>query len=256
MKITLLGTGDAGGVPTWGCECQACLAASADPARRRGPCCATVEIGDTRVLIDAGITDLARRFRRDELAAVVLTHFHVDHVQGLFHLRWGVGDPLPVYCPDDEDGCADLYRHPGLLAFCAIDMRRRVRIGGLEFTPIPMQHSKLTYGYMIKGDGRAAYLTDTRGLGADAARALREFSPEVVVIDAKYPPGHPSPKGHNTIDEALALGFDSGASRVILTHLGHDADCWLINNPDALPRGAEIGRDGQTIETTRAAAWT
>jgi phosphoribosyl 1,2-cyclic phosphate phosphodiesterase len=214
-----------------------------------------VELGDTRVLLDAGRTDLATVFRRDDLAAVLLTHFHVDHVQGLFHLRWGVGEPLPVYCPDDDEGCADLYKHPGLLAFSVIRPGASFQIGGLEFTPLPMQHSKLTYGYMIRGDGRAAYLTDTRGLSDEAARALREFAPEVVVVDAKYPPGHVAPKGHNTIDEALSIGFESGASRVILTHLGHEAEGWLMDNPEALPPVAEAGRDGQVIETARAEAW-
>ncbi len=41
----------------------------------------------------------------------------MDHVQGLFPLRWGVGDKIPVYGPPDEQGCDDLFKHPGLLDF-------------------------------------------------------------------------------------------------------------------------------------------
>jgi ribonuclease BN (tRNA processing enzyme) len=33
---------------------------------------------------------------------VLLTHYHLDHVQGLFPLRWGVGAPIPVYGPPDR----------------------------------------------------------------------------------------------------------------------------------------------------------
>jgi phosphoribosyl 1,2-cyclic phosphate phosphodiesterase len=36
----------------------------------------------------------------------LLTHYHLDHVQGLFPLRWGVGAPIPVYGPPDDAGCA------------------------------------------------------------------------------------------------------------------------------------------------------
>ncbi len=48
---------------------------------------------------------------------MLLTHYHPDHVQGLFHLRWGCGESIPVYGPKDPQGCADLYRHPGVLDF-------------------------------------------------------------------------------------------------------------------------------------------
>lgn len=41
----------------------------------------------------------------------------MDHVQGLFPLRWGVGDSIPIYGPPDEQGCDDLFKHPGLLDF-------------------------------------------------------------------------------------------------------------------------------------------
>lgn len=256
MRLTLLGTGDAGGVPRWGCQCTACAAANENPALARRPCSAMIELGETRVLLDAGRTDLAQVFRRDQLSAIVLTHFHVDHVQGLFHLRWGVGEPLPVHCPDDDQGCADLYAHPGLLAFQTVYPGAAFRIGGLTFTALPLQHSKLTQGYLIEGEGRSAYITDTRGLGADAARVLRAFRPDVVVIDAKYPPDHPSPKNHNTIHEAIAIGMDCGADRIVLTHIGHDADRWLTEFKSVLPQTVEAGMDGQVIETAQAKSWT
>ena len=61
MRLTLLGTGDARQVPVYGCQCQACQAAHADPGLRRRPCCALVELGDQRWLIDSGLPDLTER---------------------------------------------------------------------------------------------------------------------------------------------------------------------------------------------------
>lgn len=117
MRITFLGTGAAGGVPLYGCRCEACTLAMENPALRRAPCSALIETGDTRILIDGGLMDLHTRFAPGELDAILLTHFHPDHVQGLFHLRWGRGPRIPVLIPPDPDGCADLFRHPGILDF-------------------------------------------------------------------------------------------------------------------------------------------
>ncbi|MEX0633936.1 hypothetical protein M8494_25840 [Serratia ureilytica] len=41
----------------------------------------------------------------------------MDHVQGLFPLRWGCGNSILVYGPPDEQGCDDLFKHPGILGF-------------------------------------------------------------------------------------------------------------------------------------------
>lgn len=54
---------------------------------RRRPSTTLVEAGATRILLDAGLTDLTERFPPGSLTAIVLTHFRPDHVQGLFHLR-------------------------------------------------------------------------------------------------------------------------------------------------------------------------
>jgi phosphoribosyl 1,2-cyclic phosphate phosphodiesterase len=249
MKLTLTGTGDAAGVPVWGCRCRVCAAALADPALRRGSCSARLEVGSVRVLLDAGLPDLVRRYEPTQLDAIVLTHFHVDHVQGLFDARWGSGPELPVYCPPDPDGCADLYKHPGLLNFLPVEPFKAFRIGEAEFTPVPLLHSKLTFGYLIAAaDARLAYITDTRDIGAKSAAALEKFAPQVLVIDAKFHPGHASPHNHNDLDLAMRIGRACGAGRTVLVHLSHETDLWLLEHPGYLPPGVEVGRDGQEID--------
>lgn len=87
----------------------------------------------------------------------------MDHVQGLFHLRWGCGNSIPVYGPADEQGCDDLFKHPGILDFQPpLTPFVSVTLGGLRITPLPLNHSKITHGYLIQSaDGALAYLTDT-----------------------------------------------------------------------------------------------
>ena len=68
MRLTLLGSGDARQVPVYNCSCPACDAARVYPARRRGPCCALIECGAQRWLIDSGLTDLTERFAPHSLS--------------------------------------------------------------------------------------------------------------------------------------------------------------------------------------------
>ncbi len=91
MRLTFLGTGGAQQVPVFGCDCPSCRRAQQLPLYRRGPCSALIQCDGESTLLDAGQCHLEQRFRPGELQRILLTHYHMDHVQGLFPLRWGVG---------------------------------------------------------------------------------------------------------------------------------------------------------------------
>jgi len=117
MKFTVLGSGAVGGVPLYGCDCPACQRARAVSSYIRHPASALIEHGNTRIALDAGLADFGTRFQSGSLDAVLLTHYHMDHVAGLFAIRWGKGASLTIHGPVDEHGCADLHTHPGILDF-------------------------------------------------------------------------------------------------------------------------------------------
>lgn len=256
MRVSFLGTGDAGGVPLYGCDCAACLRASVSVDYRRGPCCALIESGATRILLDAGLTDLTRRFAPGSLSAILVTHFHPDHVQGLFHLRWGKGAAIPVCAPPDSEGCADLYKHPGLLEFRRLAKFEPFRIGDLTITPLPLIHSKVTYGYAIEdGDGnRFAYLTDTAGLPPQTEAFLRDWHPHGMAIDCSHPPREQAPRNHNDFPRALAAMNAIAPARAWLTHISHEFDQWAMEHALRLPQGMRVARDGDVVEFARDAA--
>lgn len=253
MRITYLGTGSAGGVPRYGCDCPACERAQNDEVFRRRPCSALIEHGDTRVLLDAGLMNLHDRFPFGSFDAFVLTHFHPDHVQGLFHLRWGVSGRLPVYCPPDSEGCADLFKHPGILEFRPQSKFESFRVGSLTFTPLPLIHSKVTFGYLIESiEGvRFAYLTDTVGLPPKTIEYLESSTLHGMAIDATDPPPaeiNTQPGNHNHWNQALGLIENIKPTKAWLTHLSHRCDAWkiLINPP--LPDEVQVAYDNLTIE--------
>jgi phosphoribosyl 1,2-cyclic phosphate phosphodiesterase len=247
MKLTFLGTGDARQVPVFGCNCHACEAARNDQTLRRRPCSALLEFKGVKLLLDGGLTDLAERFRPGELNAILLTHYHVDHVQGLFHLRWGLGEQIPVFGPEDNAGCADLLKHPGILDFRKpLQPFTAIAIGPLKITPLPLQHSKPTFGYLLEAAGRRlAYLTDTVGLPKATIAFLQAYSALELVIDCSEPPQLEPPRNHNDLNLVLQTQEQLKPKAIWLTHLSHNMDGWLLDNQ--LPEGLYVTRDELTV---------
>lgn len=249
MRLTILGSGDARQVPVYNCECQACTAAHRDPAKCRLPCSALVECGSQRWLIDSGLTDLAERFAPHSLSGILQTHYHADHAQGLLHLRWGVGLVIPVHGPDDPEGLADLYKHPGILdfskPFSAFETRH---LGELTVTALPLNHSKMTFGYVLEGDGqRMAYLTDTVGIAEASAQVLTQAPLDLLVLDCSQPPQPEAPRNHNDITRALEVIERLQPKQTVLTHIGHTLDVWLQTNARSLPDTVSVAFDGMRL---------
>lgn len=254
MRITFLGTGDAGGVPLYGCDCPACVRAHHHCDYRRRNCSALIESGDTRILLDAGLTDLTKRFAPGSLSAILVTHFHPDHVQGLFHLRWGKGTRIPVYTPPDSEGCADLYKHHGMLDFHKLAKFESFSVGNLSITPLPLIHSKVTFGYAIQNrqNSRFAYLTDTAGLPPQTETFLSQWHPDGMAIDCSYPPREELSRNHNDYHQSVAILRAVAPRHGWLTHISHDLDRWLMHASLELPTGISLARDGEVAVLERA----
>jgi ribonuclease Z len=92
-----------------------CGAGGPLPDLKRSGACVAVVAGSKLFVVDAGtngMRNIARlRYPQGDIAAVFLTHFHSDHIDGLGEmatLRWVGGNhatPLPVYGPE---GVADI----------------------------------------------------------------------------------------------------------------------------------------------------
>lgn len=244
MRLTLLGTGNAAGVPLYGCCCSFCQNVRNNPEKKRSPCSALLEVGSQRFLLDAGQTNLAEVYPSGSLDGIFLTHFHPDHVQGLFHLRWGTGQKIHVYTPTDPEGCADLYGHSGILEFISLNVFEPVQFMNLSVIPMTLNHSKPTLGYLFEyRDSKVAYLTDTKGLPERSEKILRDANLEMMVIDCSYRPDCDLP-GHNNLRDVLRIVRSVKPQQTILTHIGHDLDVWLKEHSDSLPTEIRVGYDG------------
>lgn len=192
FTLTILGCGGSTGVPTignrWG-ECD-----PDEPRNRRLRPSALVKSETTSLLIDTG-PDLRKQFNRidqADLDAVLYTHAHADHINGLDELR-----PMSLYTRKIYElhgnketleeierrfdymftGSPDGFYKPHVVGKV---INGDFTVGDIDIKPIEQEHGNLTsMGYRF---GDVAYCTDVSDLNDEAMEALKEL--DVWIIDA------------------------------------------------------------------------
>lgn len=231
--------------------------------------CAVVSDGRVHILLDAGIS--ARRILRGlgelgiaggELAGVLLTHEHGDHIAGLPTLCRQLGVELYATAGTARQICC---RMAGLEdRFRVFDPGEAFALGELVVGSFATSHDcACPVGYTVTdGRRRLALCTDTGRVTAQAARAIRgadlligEFNYDLDMLRAGPYPARLKERilgdqGHlsNEMGGRLAAwAVDKGARRVVLAHLSREN-----NSPDTARRaahqaleaiGARIGKD-------------
>ena len=225
--------------------------------------------GRTHVLVDAGIS--CRRIctglkalgvEPTELAGVLITHEHSDHISGLTTLTKQLR--LPVYASPGT-GRQLCYR----IAFLEELLRpvapgEGFSIGGLAIESFPTSHDAAeSVGYALSAGGRkAAVVTDLGYVTPEVERGIRgadllvcEANHDVEWVQSGPYPYHLKARilgdrGHLSNEAGAELAWtavEGGARTVVLAHLSHE------NNTPARAhevvrgvlerRGAAVGRD-------------
>ncbi len=250
MKITILGSGTSTGVPMVGCSCPVCT--SDNPRDTRTRASLLLSYDDHAVLIDTS-TDLREQALRHQIRridAVLFTHAHADHVNGIDDLRgfhFLHKEIIPCFASQEtlktlKSGFSYIFNeHEGsgyspLLA--PHEVNGPVELFGRTITPIPLQHGRSSsLGYRI---GNAAYLTDCSAIPASSLGLLHGL--ELLIIDGLRWAEHPF---HFNIDGAIAAAYRLHAPRTILTHLTHQV---AYAEEVRLPPGFELAYDGMEFD--------
>lgn len=257
MRLTFLGTGTSQGVPTIGCRCEVCR--STDPRDTRLRTSAMVEVGNVRMIIDAGPDFRYQMLRTGvrHINAILLTHEHKDHTGGIDDVRafnfvdFPVIHRVDIYATARTAACVrkdfdyafaeDKYRGVPEIELHEFDPSKPFEVNGVEIVPIRGQHSDRfeVTGYRI---GRLAYLTDFKQIEESEIEKLQGV--EVLVVNALRWREHVS---HFTVEEALQLIERVKPHRAYLTHMSHDIGLHA-HSAERLPQGVELAYDTLTIE--------
>ncbi len=159
-----------------------CGAGSPFPDPRRGGPCTLVLAGRTLLVFDAGAgatrTIGRMGFDTGRVDAILLTHLHSDHLDGLGELmlqRWVAGtrtEPVPVHGPPGVEDVVE-----GLARAYAADRGYRIAHHGPQVVP-PGGAGGVPHAVRIGSDGRTVVLAD-----GDL---------EVVAFEVDHAPAHPA----------------------------------------------------------------
>ena len=209
-----------------------------------------IEGGDTRVLIDVGLSgkETVRRLTESEidpasLDAVLLTHEHGDHARGASVFSRGLD--LPVYTtPGTREAC-QFGRFEEKMRFVHVESSESFQIGDLDFHPFAVPHDAVdSFALTIEHAGsKVAIVTDLgyipqlvaeRVRGADLLVLESNHDVEMLKVCAQYPWSLKqrvlSKHGHLSNDHVadfLERDFDGRAEHIVLAHLSKNT-----NHPD------------------------
>ncbi|MBU2739435.1 MBL fold metallo-hydrolase [Acidithiobacillus concretivorus] len=255
MKITFLGTGSSAGTPVIACDCPVCQ--STDPHNRRRRASILVEHEETVLLVDTG-PDLRQQMldaQVQRLTAVLYTHFHADHINGIDDLRaFNFAQKIVIPCYADERTASELesrFRYCFLPPDAAwakpsLSMERfhtEKTFGNLKVTPIPIMHGKLCILGFRFGD--VAYLTDLKSIPDESLALLKNL--KLLILDCLRYEAHPT---HLNVEEALYWTRRIAADQTIFTHMTHDID--YAQFAAELPADIVPAYDGMVIEQASA----
>lgn len=233
-----------------GCNCRVC--ASDDPRDNRTRTSLLIRSGGRNILIDTS-TDLRQQALRERIAnvdAVLFTHSHADHVNGIDDLRgfhFLHHQVIPCFAAQPT---MDILRNRFSYIFEEQNgsgytpllephiIHDAIELCGLRIIPLPLLHGTApSIGYRI---GNLAYLTDCNAIPPASRHLLQGL--EVLVMDGLRWKAHPT---HFNIESAIEAARQLNPARTVLTHLSHDVS---YADGSRLPPGVEFAYDGMEFQ--------
>lgn len=249
-EICVLGCGSSAGTPVIACDCEVCQ--SDNPKNRRTRSSAWIQISGRHFLIDTG-PDLRAQALREGMThvdAVLYTHPHADHLNGLDDLRafcYHQRAAIPVYGNSllinnirerFSYACHAPTAHwdkPNLLLNIA---HEPFYFDDVLITPIAVEHGAWSIlGWRI---GQCAWLTDVSALPDLSLHQLQNL--DVLFLDCLREAPYPS---HLGVEQAFALARQIAAKQTILIHMTHQLSYEALSA--RCPEGVSVAWDGLRV---------
>ncbi|ANB59873.1 MBL fold metallo-hydrolase [Anoxybacteroides amylolyticum] len=214
-----------------------------------------------RLLVDCGsgvLAKLQRYIAIEELDAVIVSHYHHDHVADIGPLQYarlikanlGANLPeLPIYGHSlDRDGFTRL-AHKGVTNAIAYDPEQPLQVGPFTITFMKTVHPAICYAMRVTVGGKTVVYT------ADSSY-IPEFVPfsqqaDLLICECNFYAGQNAAQaGHMTSEEAATIARDANVSELWLTHLPHFGDhAQLVREASAVFSGTvQLAKTGLVWE--------
>lgn len=256
MKVTVLGSGSAYGVPVVGGDWGTCD--PDNPKNRRLSPSILIEDQGSKLLVDMSpdYRQQAEANNIRDVDGVFFTHPHADHVTGMFHLpmmmRYFQDKNLPLFM--DRFTRKEIeknwwfqfdpkinveYSGPGrpylveVIKYCPFD------VGNIKALPIYQYHGKMhSLGLRI---GDFAYSTDLCGMPEESFEKLEGLDVWLVESNCEFN----TDKSHSYLEQTLGWIERLKPKRAYLCHLDHTMDFDRISAQ--LPDNVELAYDNLEI---------
>ncbi len=254
-KLIILGSGGSAGTPAignWWGNCD-----PANPKNRRTRPSIAIQTDTTLIVVDTG-PDFSAQVNRENLRvpdAIIITHDHSDHVNGLDELRTLQRlhkRRFPVhalahtherlmrrldYMFEERDNGF----YPSVCDAVIVQKGAEIRVGDIVLTAFEQDHGTIpSMGLKI---GNIGYSTDVKRLDAAALEILSGIDTWIVDGAGNHRRENPV---HMCIEEVVEMNEKIGAKKVYLTHLPPTMDHEALSNE--LPTNFAPAYDGMVLE--------
>lgn len=236
-KITFLGAGAAPGVPSL---CMGYGACDPDnPLNNRTRTSTYIDYNGVKILIDTS-PDLRLQLINNNihsLDAVLFTHTHADHLNGIDDLReinrttrkslnfYATKRTISTikkrfsYLIASPKKVKDIIRQPSLIAN-EIKPNNDFYVKDLKITPLKLLgHNIECTGYSFN-DGELVYIADFKTLASSVYKMIKK-RPELMVIPLTTPYGQPY---HASLSEVLECISQINPKKVVINHMASECD--------------------------------
>lgn len=252
LTLTVLGCGSSSGSPVINCDCPTCT--STDQANTRSRCSAWLRSEDASIIIDTG-TDFRQQALRERISqvdAILYTHPHADHLNGIDDLRafcYKQQNAIPIYgnqftLSNIQSRFDYAFLKPQqfwdkpVLEACLLQDTQVV--AGLPVQAFTVPHGRWSVSAFRVGN--IAWLTDLNDISDEVIAQLQGL--DYLFLDCLMDKPYPS---HLSVEQAFAFAGRINAKQTYLIHMTHALEYHSLQA--RCPKGVAVAYDGLQVQS-------